>query len=150
MWQALIGPVSGLLDTVLRRVLPPEKMSEAERAHLESELKLAVMQFDWQSILGQLEINKEEAKHENVFVAGWRPFIGWTCGSAFAYNFVLQPFLVFAVTVIEKDLPPLPTLEMSALVSVVVGMLGLGGMRTFEKWTGTNRGEGDHGKRIQG
>jgi len=138
MWQALVGPVAGLLDTVLKRVLPPEKMSEAERAHIEAELKLAVMQFDWQSVLGQLEINKEEAKHASIFVAGWRPACGWVGATGLAYHFVIQPLVVFLVTRFEWEVPPLPVFDMDTLTTLLFGMLGLGGLRTFEKFKGVS------------
>lgn len=135
----LIGPVSELLNTVLKRVLPAEKMSEAERAHLEAELQLEMMKFDWQTVVGQLEINKEEAKHESVFVAGWRPAMGWVCVTSFAYNFVVQPFFNFIAYMFGVDLSLLPILDVAPIMAIVAGMLGLGGMRTFEKWSGTNQ-----------
>ena len=77
----------------------------------------------------QTAINEMEAKHRTIFVAGWRPFIGWVCGFALAYNFVLRDLLVWWV---GQDQVP-PALQMEHLMTVLVGMLGLGGMRTFEK-----------------
>jgi hypothetical protein len=139
MWQALISPIAGLLDTVLKRVLPAEKMSESERAHLEAELRLELMKFDWQSVLGQLEINKEEAKHASIFVAGWRPFCGWIGGLGLAYHFIAQPALVFLITMFAWEVPPLPTFDLDALTTILFGMLGLGAMRTAEKFKGVGR-----------
>ena len=77
----------------------------------------------------QSEINKVEAQHRTIFVAGWRPFIGWVCGFALAYNFVLRDLLIWFVG--PEQVPP--ALQMEHLMTVLVGMLGLGGMRTFEK-----------------
>jgi len=77
----------------------------------------------------QAEINKVEAQHRTIFVAGWRPFIGWVCGFALAYNFVLRDMLIWYFG--EVSAPP--ALQMEHLMTVLVGMLGLGGMRTFEK-----------------
>ena len=77
----------------------------------------------------QAQIN-EQAKHRTIFVAGWRPFIGWVCGFALAYNFVLRDLLVWYVGV--ESAPP--ALQMEHLMTVLIGMLGLGGMRTFEKF----------------
>ena len=77
----------------------------------------------------QGEINKVEAQHRNIFVAGWRPFIGWVCGFALAYNFVLRDLLIWFLG--QEQVPP--ALQMENLMTVLVGMLGLGGMRTFEK-----------------
>lgn len=136
MWQMLIGPVSEVVNTILKRVLPAEKMSEAERAKLQAEITLELSKQDWQGILGQLEINKEEAKSANWFVAGWRPAIGWICGVAFAYHYVVQPMASFILVAyfhspFGKDLP---VFDMESLLTVLLGMLGLGGLRTFEKY----------------
>jgi len=78
----------------------------------------------------QGEINKIEAQHRTIFVAGWRPFIGWVCGFALAYNFVLRDLLIWLV---GPETAP-PALQMEHLMTVLIGMLGLGGMRTFEKF----------------
>jgi len=80
----------------------------------------------------QIEVNKIEAGQTNLFVSGWRPFVGWTCGVALCYHFVLQPFLMFVLLSIGKPMQ-LPVFDMSTLTTVLFGMLGLGGMRSFEK-----------------
>ena len=77
----------------------------------------------------QSEINKMEAQHRTVFVAGWRPAIGWVCAFALAYNFVLRDLLIWFLG--QEQVPP--ALQMEHLMTVLIGMLGLGGMRTFEK-----------------
>lgn len=77
----------------------------------------------------QSEINKMEAQHRTVFVAGWRPAIGWVCAFALAYNFVIRDLLVWYM---GAETAP-PALQMEHLMTVLIGMLGLGGMRTFEK-----------------
>lgn len=74
----------------------------------------------------QVEVNKLEAQHRSIFVAGWRPFIGWVCGVALAYNFILRDIIGFWV-----EMPP--ALQMEHLMTVLLGMLGLGGLRTYEK-----------------
>jgi len=83
--------------------------------------------------LAQIEINKIEAAHRNVFVAGWRPFIGWVCGFALAWHFILFDIVSWATLVWYPDieLPQLAGTE--TLVTVLLAMLGLGGLRTFEK-----------------
>lgn len=77
----------------------------------------------------QTKINEAEAQHRSVFVAGWRPFIGWVCGIALAYNFVLRDLIIF---VVGEDAVP-PALQMDHLMTVLMGMLGLGAFRTYEK-----------------
>ena len=86
--------------------------------------------------LVQAEINKIEAAHKSLFVAGWRPFIGWVCGLALFYNFVLRDLLVWGLTLSQADTPPPPVLHIDVLTTILYALLGLGGMRTFEKWQG--------------
>lgn len=80
----------------------------------------------------QIEVNKIESGSSSLFKSGWRPFVGWTCGVALCYHFVLQPFLTFVLFSIGKPME-LPVFDMSTLTTVLLGMLGLGGMRSFEK-----------------
>ena len=80
----------------------------------------------------QIEVNKIEAGQTNVFVSGWRPFIGWTCGVALCYHFVLQPLLMFVFLAIGKPME-FQVFDMTTLTTVLMGMLGLGGLRTYEK-----------------
>lgn len=137
--SAVAGPLTKIFGDVLNRILPPEKMSEKDRAAIEGQLMLELSKMDFQQLFGQLNINLEEAKSGNLFVSGWRPFVGWICGSALAYNFVLQPFLAFAIGAFQAKLPPLPVLDFGSLSAVLLGMLGLGGMRTFEKIKGVSK-----------
>lgn len=84
----------------------------------------------------QGEINKIEAAHKSVFVAGWRPFIGWVCGLALFYNFILRDMMVWALMLSRADTPPPPVLHIDVLTTILYALLGLGGMRTFEKLQG--------------
>ena len=92
------------------------------------------------SELAQIEVNKTEAAHESVFVSGWRPAIGWICGASFAWSFVVQPFLVFGLAVAGVTIPPLPVLDNAELMAILLGMLGLGGMRSWDKRNGVGNG----------
>jgi len=130
-----IAKTSELLNGILKRVLP-EKMSEETGAKLQQELTLALVQGDLATQIAQLQINAEEAKHDSLFVAGWRPAVGWVCAAAFGYTFVLQPFLVFALTAAHVDLGKLPALDMGPLMAVLGAILGVGGLRTYEKVKG--------------
>mgnify|MGYP003111241213 FL=1 len=125
MLQALIGPVTGLLDKFI-----PDADEKARLAH---EIATMSERHAQELAKGQLEINKAEAAHKSMFVAGWRPFVGWTCGVALAWHFVGQPLAVFGIAVAGVDTPDLPVFEMESLLTVLLGMLGLGGLRTFEK-----------------
>lgn len=128
MLQQLIGPVTGLLDKVIE-----DKDQKAALAH---EIATMSERHAQELAKGQLEINKAEAASGSVFKGGWRPFIGWVCGAAFAYHFVLQPFIVFGVAAAGIEIPALPEFDMGSLMTVMMGMLGLGGLRTFEKKAG--------------
>lgn len=131
MLSALIGPVTGLLDKVIE-----DKDQKAKLAH---EIATMSERHAQELAKGQLEINLAEAKSGSVFKGGWRPFIGWVCGFAFAYHFILQPLIVFGVSVAGVEIPALPEFDMGSLMTVMMGMLGLGGLRTFEKQKGLTK-----------
>lgn len=80
----------------------------------------------------QTQINQLEAQHRSLFVAGWRPFIGWVCGIALLYNFIIRDILIF----IQPAWVDLPPMQMGELMTVLLGLLGLGGLRTYEKLKG--------------
>lgn len=131
MWQALIGPVTGLLDKFIE-----DKDQKAALAH---EIATMAERHAQERAMAQVETNKVEAAHRSIFVAGWRPFIGWTCGISLAWHFVLSPVVVFVTAWIGIEMPDLPTFDMDSLMTVLLGMLGLGGLRTFEKHKGLSR-----------
>jgi len=126
MIEKLIKPVSEILDKFvadkdLKLKLQHELSQELHKANI-----------------AQLEVNKVEAAHRNVFVAGWRPFTGWVCASALAYHFILEPIIVFGLALYNIQLT-LPQFDMGSLLTVLMGMLGLGGLRTFEKTKGLTK-----------
>jgi hypothetical protein len=131
MLSKLIEPVTGLLDKVIE-----DKDQKSRLAH---ELATMADRHAQDLALAQIEVNKAEAASGSLFKGGWRPFIGWVCGGAFAYHFVLQPVIVFAVLTAGVDLPPLPEFDMASLMTVMMGMLGLGGLRTYEKQKGITK-----------
>lgn len=99
----------------------------------QAELALQLKQLEQAIGKGQIEINKEEAKNPNLFVAGWRPAIGWIGAIAIGYTYVLYPILLFYVELKgHKDIH-IPTMDMGVLFNLILAMLGLGGLRTYEK-----------------
>jgi hypothetical protein len=116
----LIQPVSQILDKFI--------VDKDLKAKLQHELNTEIHKAN----MAQIEVNKVEAAHKSMFVAGWRPFVGWCCAFAMAYHFILQPFLVFAISVYGITVN-LPEFDMSSLMTVLLGILGLGGMRSLEK-----------------
>ena len=131
MLGALIGPVTGLLDKFIE-----DKDQKNALAH---EIATMSERHAQQLAMAQIEVNKAEASSGSVFKGGWRPFIGWVCGFAFAYHFILQPILLFGTAAAGVSLPPLPEFDMSQMMPVLLGMLGLGGLRTYEKKTGVSK-----------
>ena len=89
--------------------------------------------------ISQIEVNKAEAASGSFFKGGWRPFIGWVCGLAFAYHFILQPLLTFILATFNVSIPELPEFDMGTLLPVLGGMLGIGGLRTYEKQKGLTK-----------
>ena len=99
--------------------------------------KIEMAQLEMQSQQSQIDVNKVEAANTNVFVSGWRPFIGWCCGAAFAYHLIIQPFLAFIMAA-SGHVFPLPEFDTATLNTTLMGLLGLGAMRTFEKVKGVS------------
>ncbi len=124
---SLVQPVTGLLDKFIE-----DKDQKNQLAH---EISTMAERHAQELAKGQLEINKAEAQSRNVFVAGWRPFIGWTCGVAMAYNYVIHPILIFTLAQFNY-LVAIPALDLSEMMPVLMGMLGLGSLRSFEKYKG--------------
>jgi|TARA_R110000824_G_scaffold1640_2_gene8108 hypothetical protein len=129
--SSLIGPVSGILDKFVE-----DKDQKAALAH---EIATMSDKYAQQSLLAQLEINKAEAASGSLFKGGWRPAVGWVCALAFAYHYLLQPLLVFILTASGVDLPELPSFDMSTLLTVLGGLLGIGGLRSYEKTKGLTK-----------
>jgi hypothetical protein len=121
---ALILP---LLDKVLGAVLPDPATKAAAMTQLIGELG----KLDQ----GQLEVNKAEAGHRSIFVAGWRPMIGWVCAFAVAYQYIILPFASWGAAVFALPMPPLPGLD-DNLWELTMGLLGMGALRSFEKIKG--------------
>ena len=121
----LIGPVTSIIDKIV-----PDKDQAAKLAH---EIATMSEKMANEQVLAQLEVNKAEAASGSLFKGGWRPAIGWICGLALLWSFILQPFLVFFLLVFGVDLPPLPEVGTADLMPILLGMLGLGGLRSYEK-----------------
>lgn len=135
MINALLPALLPAVTDVIGRFLPEDKQKKAEA---ERQIEASLMEHLAKIDVAQLGINKQEAAHRSVFVAGWRPFIGWTCGIALAYNYVLQPILIFALAQ-TGHLMDLPAMDLNEIMPVLMGMLGLGGLRTFEKFKGVSK-----------
>src|SRR5574343_733545 len=123
----LLGPILEIGKSLIDRWFPdPEKKAAAEL-----ELLKLTTENDLKNVLAQLEINAREAAHPSLFVAGWRPFVGWTCGMGLAFASILYPLLVWLARV--RGWPSPPTLDTDVLMYVLGAILGVGTLRTVEK-----------------
>lgn len=143
-------PVTAILDlgkSVIERVWPdPIKQAEEVRklAELAQKGDMVELNGHVQLMLAQLKVNEREAGHKSLWVAGWRPGIGWVGVAALAYQFVLYPLLIWVWAVLEiknlvpEGLKPPPVLDTGALMSIVTAMLGVGAMRSHDKAKGVS------------
>jgi len=128
--MSIAESVIGIADKVLGKFIPDKTL----RDQLRHEMNMAFHKAN----LAQVEVNKVEAASQNMFVAGWRPFVGWTCGVALLYHFLLLPLLHFILRATGNEVE-LPEFDFSHLSTILMGMLGLGGLRTYEKLRGVSR-----------
>ncbi len=132
-----MGGLLALLTTVLPGILDRVIPDEAARAKAQEEMQAALIKAAIDGDLAQIEVNRAEAAHASVFVAGWRPAIGWLCCAALAWAYVGAPVARWAVAIWAPDVT-LPDLDLSELWPLIMGMLGLGGLRSFEKVRGAS------------
>jgi len=117
MLDKLIGPVAGLLDKFI--------VDKDQANALAHEIATMSEKAANENAIAQIELNKAEAQSGSLFIGGWRPFVGWTCGLGLAYNVIISQILSIWFVV--------PTVDPSLLTPVLMGMLGMGAMRSFEK-----------------
>ncbi len=131
MIAALIPAVSGILDKFV-----PDADTKNKLAH---EIATMSERHAQEALLAQLEINKAEAASGSLFKGGWRPAVGWVCAIAFAYHFILKDLIIFGASFAGLELPEMPEFDMGTLLTVLGGMLGIGGLRTYEKKSGLTK-----------
>ena len=126
----LISPISNLLDKLI-----PDKDLKEQLAH---DIATMAERHSHNIIKAQIEVNKTEAAHKSLFVSGWRPAVGWTCCLGLAGNFLVIPFSNFVMALAGSDIV-IPLIDVSTMMPVLMGMLGLGTMRTIEKINNVQR-----------
>lgn len=135
--DGVFGTIGGVVSEV---VVDKDKRNEInanlERLRLEALDKAE--QRTHEEIMGQIEINKTEAQHGSIFVAGWRPFVGWVSGVGLAYGVLFEPFFSWVARVVIGYQGPFPEIDPALLIFSLGGMLGIGGMRTYEKVKGVS------------
>ena len=130
MIDKLIGPVTGLLDKFIE-----DKDQKARLAH---DLATMADQHAQELAKGQMAINQVEAAHKSIFISGWRPATGWVCVLGMFGNFITIPFTNFVLALLKYDIV-IPLIPLDTMLPVLMGMLGLGAMRTYEKKNSVHR-----------
>lgn len=135
MILGLLGVLSPVLDKVLSFIPNPADREKARLAYeLEVQSKqLEIMKLFAASDAGQVEINKIEAASDDKFKSYWRPALAWTCVAAYAWMYLLQPITIFVLLMLGKEVPMMPTFDLGEMTPVLMGVLGLAGLRTYEK-----------------
>jgi hypothetical protein len=145
--MGLIGDITGagaLFDfasKIVDKIFPDKDKANQVKLDLfkaQQDGELKEMEQSFQLTLAQIATNTEEAKSSSTFVAGWRPFVGWVCGFALAYNYILFPLYSYTAQWISKDAPAMPALALGELLTLLIGMLGLGGLRSLDKYNNNN------------
>jgi hypothetical protein len=130
------GSVFDFAGKVIDKIFPNK--DDAEKAKLElfkmqQAGELAELNASLQTSLAQVNTNTEEAKNASVFVSGWRPFVGWICGFSLCYNYIFMPFYTYNAKWISVSAPIMPAPDNGELTTILLGMLGLGVMRSYDK-----------------
>jgi len=129
----LLSGLTPIVNKVLDLIPDPNAKARAE-----AEMQAELLKYAAEQSAQQSEVNKVEAANANVFVAGWRPAIGWTCAMAFMFMYVVAPLATW-VAAFFNHIVPIPQFDTNALMSLTTGMLGLGAMRSFDKKQGTSK-----------
>jgi len=130
MLESLIGPITGLLDKFIE-----DKDQKSALAH---EIATMSQKYAQEIAKGQMAINQVEAAHKSLFISGWRPALGWVAVLGMFGNYITIPFTNFAMALLEIDIT-IPLIPLETMMPIVMGMLGLGGLRTYEKHKGVHR-----------
>jgi len=135
IWDTVAGPIIAIINKVI-----PDKTAAAAAVASLNQLQLqGQLQDEFAQLqaitVNQSDVDKVEAANATVFVSGWRPGIGWVCGAALASQYILRPLIQWGFTLAHQPVPTLPGID-DNLWQLMFGMLGLGGLRTFEKVKG--------------
>jgi len=130
-----ISAITGLADTVVKRVWPDA--TEIEKAKIAQVTQN--IEHEYKLLLGQIEVNKIEAKSDKIFKSGWRPMVGWSCGFSLLYASLLEPFMRFIAMVGFEYGGEFPVLDTHLTLQILLALLGIAGMRSFEKKHGIDK-----------
>lgn len=141
--MAGILDIASILTPIIDRVFPDPKDKLALQEQINS-LAAAEEQRQHDEVMGQIQVDTAEAQNANLFVSGWRPFVGWVCGFGVAYSFILEPLGEFVAKLYHYS-GQFPALDVTNLMTLMMGMLGMGYLRTKEKMAGIPDSQPDVG-----
>jgi len=130
-----ISAVSGLADTVVKRIWPDA--TQVEKAKIQQVTQS--IENEYKLLLGQIEINKKEAESNKIYVAGWRPLVGWSCGFSLVYASIIEPMARFVAVVFFDYQGKFPIINTNLTMQILLALLGIAGMRSFEKKNGITK-----------
>jgi hypothetical protein len=138
----LIGGVGDAALKIRQAITGIDPTKQAEIQELTMNIAAQANQAEIELVKAQAEIDKQEAANPNIFISGWRPAIGWLCGFAFGLNYIVYPLLNWGLAIAKISLnPALPQMDITTMLPILMGLLGLGTMRTVEKIQGA---QGNH------
>lgn len=141
MWQKILDMLGGNVLGSIKDLVKEFHMSEADKAALQLALEdreIAIRNAFMSADKDQVELNKVEAASQSVFVAGWRPFIGWVCGVSLAYVWIARDWIAWIMVATGSTLPPPPMVMQDSILELTLGMLGMAGLRSWEKYKGVH------------
>jgi len=130
-----VASVSGLADDIVKRVWPDA--TQVEKARIAQVTQS--IEYKYKLLLGQIDINKKEAESSKLFVAGWRPLVGWSCGFSLVYSSIIEPMARFVAVVFYGYKGAFPIINTNLTMQILLALLGIAGMRSFEKNKGITK-----------
>lgn len=136
----LVGPVLDIVNKIIPTPMTAEQKVQAQiqLLQLQQTSEGQELNAQLQASAQQTDTNKVEAANSSVFIAGWRPFVGWVCGSGLAYQYLVNPLFSWFALIIHWPTPPM--LDMQTLITMLGGLLGFGAMRSYDKKNGVGNG----------
>lgn len=131
MFLELVNPIANVISKILDKIPDGD-----EKIKLQAQMQEELIQVLSDADKAQDDVNKQEAANPNLFVSGWRPAAGWVCVFALGLQYIIQPFFCWILTLLQVSFIA-PKLELGELITLLLGMLGMSGLRSLDKYTGT-------------
>lgn len=133
------GAIFDFGSKIIDKIFPDKTAADKAKFDLLTQQQagqLTELQNEFNIAIEQIKTNAVEAENPSTFVSGWRPFVGWVCGVALAYNYIFMPLFVYVMKMVIEKAPDMPALDIGELMTLLIGMLGLGALRSYDKQNG--------------